>query len=435
MVALVDVNNFYVSCERLFCPALCGQPVVVLSNNDGCVVARSNEAKALHIQMGQPVFEIRDLIRQHRVHVFSSNYALYGDLSARVMNTLRQFTPALEVYSVDESFLDLHGMERFDLHTHALSIRRTVLRWVGVPVSVGVAPTKVLAKLANRLAKKDAHGQGVRLLRGNWCNELQAVEVGDVWGIGRQSAALLQRYGIRTAYDLTQANEAWVRRHLTVTGLRIKKELEGLPCIELETDVPNKKNIGTSRSFREPLTKASELAEALADFAARCGEKLRSQRSSAASLTAFVQTNHLAANEPQYARSLTVTFGTPTDSTLQLVKGAKLALEKIFRDGYRYKRAGVLLSGLTPTGQGQTSLFDTTDHEKHQRLMATLDQVNARFGRNTLRSAAQTLDATARLTHQSRLSPAYTTRWQDLLTVHVGYKSGFPADIWEPLKD
>ncbi len=433
MVALVDVNNFYVSCERVFCPALRDQPVVVLSNNDGCVVSRSDEAKALHIGMGQPVFEIRELIRKNRVQVFSSNYALYGDMSARVMNTLRQFAPALEVYSVDESFLDFSGMERFDLTARALEIRRTVLQWVGVPVCVGVAPTKVLAKIANRLAKKDKQS-GVHTLTGNWDAALQTVAIGDVWGIGRQHTTFLQRYGVQTAYDLTQTNDAWVRKNLTVVGLRIKKELEGEPCISIETDIPNKKNVATTRTFRTPRTTRDELGEALADFAARCGEKLRRQHSSATILTIYIQTNHLALNEPQYSRSFNITFTAPTNSTLQLVKAAKYALQKIFRDGYRYKRAGVLLGELVQlhTG-GQMSLFDTIDHAKHERLMLAMDEVNARFGRNIVKTAAQSLGDDTRLTQQNRLSPCYTTRWKDMLTIHMGNKCGhMPADLWFP---
>lgn len=433
MVALVDVNCFYVSCERVFCPALQGQPVVVLSNNDGCVVSRSDEAKALKIGMGQPVFEIRELVRKHGVQVFSSNYALYGDMSGRVMNTLRQFAPAIEVYSVDEAFLDFGGMERFDLATQALQIRQTLLRWVGMPVCVGVAPTKVLAKLANRLAKKDTQGNGVRLLNGCWDNELRAAAVGDVWGIGRQYAALLQQYGIKTAYDLTQANDAWVRKHLSVVGLRIKKELEGQPCIELETDVPNKKNVGTTRTFKVPLSTEAELGEAMADFAARCGEKLRHQQSSAMILTVYLQTNHLAQNEAQYARSFTVTLSAATNSTLLLVRAAKFALGKIFRAGYRYKRAGVLLGGLVQHAAGeQLTLFDPIDRAKHERLMTAFDAVNTRFGRNTVRTAAQTLRNSARLTQQNRLSPSYTTRWQDALTIQIGYQSGSVPDIWVP---
>jgi DNA polymerase V len=429
MVALVDVNNFYVSCERVFCPTLRGVPVVVLSNNDGCVVARSDEAKALQIGMGQPVFEIRDLIRQNGVQVFSSNYALYGDMSARVMNTLRQFAPAVEVYSVDEAFLDWGGMERFDPAAHARSIRQTVWRWVGVPVSVGVAPTKVLAKVANRLAKRDKQGEGFRVLAGDWSAELRAVEVGDVWGIGSRYATFLQRHGVKTAFDLVQANPAWVRQHLTVTGLRIQKELQGFPCIDLETDVPAKKNVGTTRTFRDPLTTKAELGEALADFAARCGEKLRQQKSSAAILTAYIQTNHIAPHEPQYSRAFTVTFTTATDSTLILIKAAKFALGKIFREGFRYKRAGVLLGGLVnQDAGGQTSLFNTIDHAKHERLMSALDALNVRYGRNTVRSAAQTIGGSARLTQQNRLSPCYTTRWKDALKVDVGFRS----DWWMP---
>ena len=424
MVALVDVNNFYVSCERVFNPALRGLPVVVLSNNDGCVVSRSDEAKALQIGMGQPLFEIRELVRKHNVQVFSSNYALYGDMSGRVMNTLRQFAPAMEVYSVDESFLDLEGMEGFDLAAQARNIRQTVLQWVGVPVCVGTAPTKVLAKIANRLAKQDKQGDGVRVLSETWDNELRAVAVGDVWGIGRQYATFLQRYGIKTAYDLTQTNDAWVRKHLTVVGLRIKKELEGESCIELETDVPNKKNVGTTRTFRTPLSTEAELGEAVADFAARCGEKLRRQHSSAAILTAYIQTNHLARNEPQYSRSFTVTFAAPTNSTLLLVKAAKFALGKIFRAGYRYKRAGILLGGLVQEIAGeQLVLFDPVDREKHEKLMLAFDAVNARFGKNTVRTAAQTIGGSARLTQQNRLSPCYTTKWKDALTIQVGYKS------------
>ncbi|MEZ4967666.1 MAG: Y-family DNA polymerase [Saprospiraceae bacterium] len=418
MIALVDVNNFYVSCERVFCPALREQPVVVLSNNDGCVIARSEEAKALGIGMGQPVFEIRDLIRRQGVHVFSSNYALYGDMSGRVMNTLRHFAPALEVYSVDESFLDFRGMEHFDLAARARDIRQTVLRWVGVPVSVGLGPTKVLAKIANRLAKKGAQAEGCTILSGCWDAELRDIEVGDVWGIGGKHTAFLQRYGIRTAYDLTQASDAWVRKHLSVVGLRIKKELQGEPCLDIETDLPNKKHVGTTRTFRHPLRTEAELGEALADFAARCGEKLRRQGSSAAILSAYIQTNDIAWMEPQYARSFAVSFTTPTNSTLLLVKAAKLALGRIFRAGYRYKRAGVLLGGLQPAGAGgQTALFNPTDHPKHARLMATMDALNARYGRNTLRSAAQTPGGSTRLTQQHRLSPGYTTKWGEVLGV------------------
>jgi DNA polymerase V len=418
MIALVDVNNFYVSCERVFNPALNGRPVVVLSNNDGCVVARSEEAKALGIKMGQPVFELRQLIRQHQVQVYSSNYALYGDMSARVMNTLQQLASSVEVYSVDEAFLAADGMQHFDLRAWGTDIRRTIRQWTGLPVCVGIAPTKVLAKIANRMAKKDPASQGIRLFDGSATDALRTIAVGDVWGIGRQYAALLERHGITTAYDLACANDAWVQRHLTIVGLRIKKELEGQSCIELETDVPHKQNIGTSRSFREPRTSMAALSEAVADFAARCGEKLRAQGSRAALLTVFVQTNRFADHEARYARSYTVTLSTATDSTLLLIRAAQYALKQIFRPNFRYKKAGVLLGGLSHAQAGvQGHLFPVADQDKHSRLMQTMDRLNARFGRNTVSSAAQSMGEQAKLTHQNRLSPAYTTRWSDLLVV------------------
>ena len=428
MIALVDVNCFYVSCERVFCPALRGLPVVVLSNNDGCVVARSDEAKALQIGMGQPLFEIRGMVKKHGLKVFSSNYPLYGDMSARAMNILRRFAPSVEVYSVDEAFLDLEGMAFDDLMPHARNIRQTVLRWVGLPVCVGVAPTKVLAKIANRIAKKDKLGNGVCVLADNWDAVLQEVEVGDVWCIGRQYANLLRGYGIKTAYDLAQADDTWVRKHLTITGLRIKKELEGEPCIRLETETPDKKSVGTTRSFREPLRTKDALGKALADFAARCGEKLRRQQSSAALLTAFIHTNRFAKGAPPYGASFTVSFSTPTNSTLQLVKAAQYVLNKIYREGYDYKNAGVLLSGLTPQSNVQISLFDPVSYEKHQRLMVAMDGVNARYGRNTVQVAAQTIGTGAQLTRQTQLSPCYTTKWEEILVADVG----FTRDLYNP---
>lgn len=417
MIALADCNNFYVSCERVFRPDLEGRPVVVLSNNDGCIVSRSNEAKALGIGMGQPIFEVRDLLRKHGVTVFSSNYALYGDMSARVSNILQRFAPLTEVYSIDESFLDLSGMEHLDLDQYARQIRTTVLNWTGIPICIGMAPTKTLAKIANRLAKKEQQ-TGVRLLAGDWSSHLQQIDIGDVWGIGRQYAQLLQRYGIRTAYDLTQANDQWVRRHLTVVGLRIKKELEGIPCMHLETDIPAKKNTATTRTFREPICSLSALGEPIADFAARCGEKIRRQNSSASILTVYIQTNHFAKQEPQYARSFTVTFTAPTNSTLQLVHAAKFALRQVYRDGFQYKRAGVLLGGLVHRPNGlQTALFQPINPEKHAALMSTLDGVNARFGRNTVQTAAQTIGTAAKLTRQNQLSPGYTTKWEEVMRV------------------
>jgi DNA polymerase V len=420
VTALVDVNNFYVSCERVFNPRLRGVPVVVLSNNDGCVVARSEEAKTLGIAMGQPFFEIQQLVQKNGLQVYSSNYALYGDMSARVMNLLRQFAPEVEIYSIDEAFLDFTGMEHFDLYARALEIRETILRCVGLPVCVGVAPTKVLAKIANRLAKKDKQGNGVRVLSGDCSDVLKSVETGDIWGIGYQYAALLQRNGLKTAFDLAHASDAWVRKHLSVTGLRIKKELLGQPCIGTETEVPARKSIGTTRSFRQPVASEAALQALVADFAARCGEKLRRQNGEASILTLFLQTNRFATDRPQYSALFNVSFAAPTSSTLPMVHAARYALKRIFRTGYEYKRAGILLSGITPPGNGpQLAMFDPVDRNKHGQLMMVFDALNVRYGRNTIKTGAQSTGRQARLTSQCKLSARFTTVWEEMLRIKI----------------
>ncbi len=421
MVALLDMNSFYVSCERLFAPGLHGLPVVVLSNNDGFVISRSDEAKALGIRMGAAVFEIRDAVRQHGVKVFSSNYPLYGDLSARVMNTIRRFAPATEVYSIDEAFLDFSGMQRYDLAAYARKIRKAVLREQGLPCCVGIAETKVLAKLANRLAKKDLQGPGVRLLSAADCAlDLDRVPVSDIWGIGGQYAALLEKHGIRTAYEFTQAPSAWVRKHLTVVGLRIQMELQGTLCMPFESEPEDKKTVGSSRTFKTCLHTPSELNEALADFAARVGEKIRKQGSAASILTASIETDYFRKDQPQYGRSFSVTFTTATASTILLTKATRFALDKIFRDGYAYKRASVMLSGLVQQDSVLPTLFDQIDHAKHRRLMLAMDAVNGKFGRNAVRTAAQTVGGVAKLTHQGSLSAGFTTKWAEMLRVVAG---------------
>ena len=426
MVGLLDMNSFYVSCERLFAPGLNGRPVVVLSNNDGCVVSRSNEAKALGIRMGVALFEIRDLVRRHNVQVCSSNYPLYGDLSARVMNTVRRFAPAVEVYSIDEAFLDLSGMQRYDLQRFALKIRQAVLQEQGLPCCVGLGETKVLAKLANRLAKKDLGGTGVRVLSSADCAlDLDKIPVSDIWGIGRQYTAFLERHRISTAYEFTQVPANWVRQHLTVVGLRIQMELKGIPCIPFESAPEPRQTTGSTRTFKSCLITKAEVAAALADFAARCGERIRQQGSAASTLTAFIDTDRFRQDQPQYARSFPVTFTTPTNSTLLLVRAAKYALDKIYRDGFAYKKGGVMLTGLVQQDAVLPTLFDQVDHEKHARLMAALDSVNGRFGRNVVRTAAQTAGGVAKLTYQGALSPGYTTKWKEMLRVDVG-------NVWEP---
>ena len=419
MFALVDCNNFYVSCERVFRPDLDGRPVVVLSNNDGCIIARSNEAKELGIGMGEPAFKIAGFLRRNRVAVFSSNYALYGDMSHRVMSTLGRFTPELGVYSIDEAFLNLTGLTA-DWAAYARTIRETVRRHVGIPVSIGVAPTKVLAKVANHRAKKRPAQEGVCVLAEPAAIEeaLKDFDVGDVWGIGRQYAKLLKAAGVYTAWDFLQLDDDWVRQKMTVVGLRIKKELAGVACLEMELIPPAKKVICTSRSFGEEQTELEPVTEAVATFAARCAEKLRRQHSAAGMLMVFLHTNGFKADEPQYAKNLICKLPVPTNNTPELIRYATAGLRAIYKKGYRYKKAGVLMLEIGPEHRIQGSLFDRVDREKQAAVMRVLDAVNAKYGRDMLKVAAQGSGEKWKL-RRERLSPCYTTRWTDIIKVKV----------------
>ncbi|HHW13040.1 MAG TPA: Y-family DNA polymerase [Firmicutes bacterium] len=417
MFALVDCNNFYVSCERVFRPDLNGRPVVVLSNNDGCIIARSEEAKQLGIKMGEPAFKIAAFLEQNQVAVFSSNYVLYGDLSHRVMQTLGRFTPELEIYSIDEAFLNLTGLP-VDWAAYARTIRETVGRHVGIPVSIGVAPTKVLAKVANHRAKKIPGQNGVCVLADPGAIEeaLKNFDVGEVWGIGRQYAKLLNSIQVYTAWDFLQLDDDWVRKRMTVMGLRIKKELAGIACLEMELIPPAKKAICTSRSFGEEQTELEPINEAVATYAARCAEKLRRQRSCAGMLMVFLHTNGFKPHEPQYARNLVCKLPVPTNSTIELIRYASAALRAIYRKGYRYKKAGVIVLEIGPEERVQGSLFDRVDRAKHAAVMREMDAINAKYGRDTIKVAAQGLGGRWRL-RQERLSPCYTTRWSDIIKV------------------
>jgi DNA polymerase V len=421
LFALVDCNNFYASCERVFDPKLEGKPIVVLSNNDGCIIARSNEAKALGIKMGEPAFQVKDVIAQHNVHVFSSNYTLYGDMSARVMQTLAQFTPNLEVYSIDEAFLDLGNFYGRDLNVYAREMRDTVRAWTGIPVSVGVAPTKTLAKLANRLSKKSKKADGVLVLTDerHIQEALRRTEIGDVWGIGRRYARKLAGFGIHTALDLRNVSDAFAKKHLTVVGLRTVRELRGEPCQDLELAAPNKQHICTSRSFGSPVTTLSQLREATANYASRCAAKLRRQGSCAGAITVFLETNRFREADAQYFNSKTIALPTATNSTLELLHYTNLALQSLYRAGYRYKKSGVIVSELRSQNQVQTSLLDTVDREKHQRLMQTLDKLNSAWGRDKVTSAAQGTTRPWQLKCE-RKSPCYTTQLKDLLCIGDG---------------
>ncbi|MEJ8803398.1 Y-family DNA polymerase [Pontibacter sp. H249] len=416
MIALVDCNNFYASCERVFNPAIRAKPVVVLSNNDGCVIARSAESKELGIRMGEPYFMVKKLVKQHGIEVFSSNYTLYGDMSNRVMKTLAEFTPNLEVYSIDESFLDLGHFYGKDLTQYAWQIKNTVRNWTGIPVGIGVAQTKTLAKIANRLAKKSTKANGVLVLQEpkHIKAALQRTEVADIWGIGRQHAKFLKSRNICTAYDLAQQPDAWVKKNMTVVGLRMVKELQGEACLELEEVPPAKKNICTSRSFGNPVKELTALEEATALYASKCAYKLRKQGSCTSAITVFITTNSFA-DTKQYYNSKTIQLPSPVNSDLHLIQYATFALRSIYREGYIYKKCGVIVSELVPENTIQLGLFSGADTGKHRDLMQALDGLNQKYGQATVKSAAQGSSKSDWFLKSEHVSPCYTTRLSDVI--------------------
>lgn len=416
-IALVDCNNFYASCERVFQPALRGKPVVVLSNNDGCVIARSNEAKALGIEMGAPWHLCRAQFERQGVIVRSSNYTLYGDMSARVMRALSDFTPELEIYSIDEAFLSLAGFEA-RLEAHARQMRATVLQWTGIPVSVGIATTKTLAKVANRFAKKDAERVGVYDMRDPAAAEatLARMELSDLWGVAGRMAARLDAIGIRTPLDLRDADPRLVRQHTSVVMERMVLELRGTPCIDLEETTPDRKSIMASRSFGRAVTTRREMEEAVATHTARAAEKMRRQDLATASLVVFLHTNRHKPQEPQYYAARPIQLPVATADTGRLTAAAMRALGAIWRDGFRYTKAGVVFPTLGPAGAVQGDLFGTPDSVQSKALMGVLDQLNRRYGRGavTYGTAGRSQKWKLRSEH---LSPRYTTSWQELLNV------------------
>jgi len=417
--ALADCNSFYASCEKVFKPSLEGRPVIVLSNNDGCVIARTAEAKALGISGFEPVFKYQAIIEQHEVAVFSANFTLYGDLSSRVMATLRQFTPEMEIYSIDEAFLSLSGMN-IDREKYCRNIRNVVKQWTGIPVSIGIGPTKTLAKLANRFAKKDPALDGVLDITGSPAagKLLSLTRVEDIWGVGRKYSKFLNRHGIQNALQLSQADDNWLRKHMTVTGLRTVEELRGHSCIQGDEAPPPKQCIMTSRSFGRDIHAKEDLEQAAAEFTAMCAEKLRKQRSKASLLTVFIASNSFR-DEPQYSNSVTLSLPEPTDYTPRLLELARRGLKSIFKPGYSYKRAGVLLSGIGPGDAVQLDLLGSCRESPGEyRIMQAVDAVNARTGRGALKYAAAGIDRPWKM-NQRKLSPRYTTRWNDVPVVRA----------------
>ena len=417
MYALVDCNNFYASCQRVFEPHLIGKPVVILSNNDGCVIARSNEAKALGIPMGAPAFEYKKLFEQHNVFVYSSNYALYGDMSSRVMNILSTYTPEIEIYSIDEAFLKFKGFDLFNLEEYGIQIQRTVTKNTGIPISVGFAPTKALAKVANKIAKKfpertksvyviDTEEKRIKALK--W------TKIEDVWGIGRKHTKRLQAKQIFNAFQFTQLPDEWVRKEMAVVGLRLKHELEGKPTLNLEMP-KSKKMIATTRSFEKPMTKLEDMAERVATFTASCAQKLRKQNSHCNMIMVFVHTNYFRKDQPQYSRNIVIKTDFPTNSTIELNHYAQIGLKAIFKEGYHYKKAGVIVMGLTPNSETQLSLFNTSN-PKHQPLMSVIDKLNQSYGTNKIKFGTQSLGRQWKM-RQEKLSPSYTTKLQEIITI------------------
>lgn len=419
MFALVDCNNFYASCERLFRPDLRNKPIVVLSNNDGCVIARSNESKALGIAMGEPYFQIKALCKQHKVFVFSSNYTLYGDLSHRVMATIEQAWPHTEIYSIDEAFLDLSTMPANTHDSFCVDLQKKILKETGIPTSIGIGPTKTLAKMANFICKKvfKVPVFNVTLQREAM---LKQIAVGDVWGIGRQWSKKLNNRGIQTAYDLATMNAHLIKKQFNVVMMRTAMELSGIPCGGLEV-VQAKQSIMSSKSFGEMQTEFSSISQSLSSHCARAVEKLRLQQQVAQRMYVFVHTNRHREDLAQHFQSIEVNFINPTDDLRIITKFAKHCLRRIYKLGYHYKKAGVCLEDLIPKDPRQLDMFHQPSDEtleQTEQLMSLFDKINQKFGRSTIRLAAEGYSKPWAMRAQLK-SPAYTTRWSDLPKVHL----------------
>ena len=418
-IALIDCNNFYISCERAFNPKLEGKPVVVLSNNDGCAVARSNEVKALGVKMAEPWFKMEKLAKQHGIIALSRNYALYGDLSARVMSILSTFSPKQEIYSIDECFLNLDGFDPQTLVAYGQTMRRTIKQYVGIPVCVGIAETKTLAKLANHCAKKRFAGRDGVCDFGRY-SDMQlsrlfaTIPVGDIWGIGRKISESLIAMKIETVEDLRTANQTRMRQQFSIVVERTVKELNGISCIELDGSGTPRQQIMVSRSFGQEVSNFDDLAESVAYFASTAAEKLRKDGSVASSLCVFIHTNPYKEKSPQYQRSLVVPLGEPTCDTVNLVNASVRGLRAIYLNGYSYKKSGVQLMGLQPKDSVQASLFDdTAEQDKSHKLMTLMDAVNQRMGKGSMTIAASGTKQRWSMRRDSK-SPNYTTDWDEL---------------------
>ncbi|MGH1384734.1 Y-family DNA polymerase [Kordia sp.] len=417
MYAIIDCNSFFASCERAFNPELMGKPLAILSNNDGCVISRSREAKALGIPMGAPLFKYKQIIAEKNIQVRSSNYSLYGDMSERVMKLLEKFSPEVEVYSIDEAFLKLPESNNYQ--TIGFTIKNYIYQCTGIPVSVGIAPTKALSKAANNIAKKfpqktdgyhviDTEEKRVKMLK--W------LPVKDIWGIGRGNTERLQLKGAQTAYEFTKLTDDWVKRNMSIVGLRLKKDLEGEPTIMMDDGLQSKKVIATTRSFEFTFSDKENMKERIATFASRCAEKLRMQDSSCNIVMVYLKSDRNKRDASQYRASRILTLPYATNSTLTINQFAQKALHEIFKPNIKYKRAGVILMGLVKTNALQLDLFKNED-PKHKQLMKTMDTLNDKYDGRKIKMANQDLQRTWKM-RQAHLSPEYTTKFSDIITLN-----------------
>ena len=386
-IALVDCNSFYVSCERLFNPKIRKKPVVVLSNNDGCIISRSNEAKALGIKMGEPYFKAKEIILKNNVQVFSSNYSLYGDLSRRVMRTLKRFNVDIEIYSIDEAFLDMTNFSDKEVEEVGKEIRSTILQWTGIPTSIGIAQTKTLSKVANHIAKKKKTGVTSLIGLENIDPILEKVEINDVWGVGRQLTKFYNKNGIYNAKQLKNKSNTWIKKNSNVLGSRTAMELRGVPCIDLEKTPSKRKSCVVSRSFGKRVEKLQEMKEAVANYSLNASEKIRSESLNTKSITIFIRTSPFQSRFGYYSNSKTIDFPIATDNSIEIVKAAIEGLESIFKNGYRYQKAGIMLTGLSNSNEGE-NLFSSEKDKKIGNLMRSIDKTNYRYGRSTLSLAS-----------------------------------------------
>ena len=386
-IALIDCNSFYVSCERLFNPKIRKLPVVVLSNNDGCIISRSNEAKALGIKMGEPYFKARNIIIKNNVQVFSSNYSLYGDISRRVMRTLKRFNSKIEVYSIDEAFLDLSNFSDKEVKDVGKEIRNTVLQWTGIPTSIGIAETKTLSKVANHIAKKQKSGVVSLVNIKDLDPILEKVEVRDIWGVGKQLSNFYIKNGIYNAKQLKNASNTWIKKTKNVLSSRTAMELRGVPCIEIETKQAKRKSCCVSRSFGKKVEKLRELKESVTSYCLNAAEKIRSESLVCKSITVFIRTSPFQNKGIFYSNSKTIDFPIATNNSIEIVKNALTGLDLIYKDGFKYQKAGIILSGLSDSEKGN-SLFKSTKDERIKNLMQSIDNTNYRYGRSTISLAS-----------------------------------------------